>query len=139
MFKNLSKEVTPLELIFTIVIVALLTVFSVLFVRNVISAHRSGAFANHRPISNLLLKNKAAHATSAKDAEYIDTWMTFKYVNFIFNIPDTYLKDTLQIEDVRYPNLPIGRYTKTQKLDNVLYIKKIKEAVKNYVNTHPSK
>lgn len=139
MFKNLSKKVTPGESIVLMIIVILLAIFSVLFVRNIISAHRAGVFAAHRPISDLLLKNKATHTTSVKDVEYIDTWMTFKYINFIFNIPESYLKDTLQIDDVRYPNLPVGRYTKAKKLESVLYISKIKDAVKNYINTHPSK
>lgn len=46
------------------------------------------------------------------DPERIETWMTFKYVNVVFNLDDTVLKDALDIEDKKYPNVPIGKYSK---------------------------
>lgn len=139
MVPNLSKKVTPGELILTIVLMALLAVFSVFFVRNILMAKKTGVFQDHRPITNLLLSNKKTNQTSVNDIEYIDSWMTFQYINFIFGMPNDYLKNTLAIEDVRYPNLPIGRYVKTKKLDSTTFLHQIKTATKTYLTTHPSK
>lgn len=91
------------------------------------------------PISELLLKNKQTNQTSVRDIEYIDAWMTFQYINFVFDIREDYLKEVLYIEDTHYPNLSIGRYIKNQKLDSAVFIKEIKERVFEYMSLHPVK
>jgi len=37
----------------------------------------------------------------------IRSWMTFKYINKVYNLPDDYLKKELNITDARYPNMTI--------------------------------
>lgn len=38
--------------------------------------------------------------------------MTFRYVNVVFGLHDDVLKNALGIEDSKYPNVPIGKYSK---------------------------
>ena len=137
--RNLLKKLTPVESFLTIAIIVLLILFSVFLIRNIQLAHRSGVFQNHMPISELLLKNKQMNQTSARDIEYIDTWMTFQYINFVFDIRENYLKDMLHIEDVHYPNLSIERYIRNQKLDKAIFIEEIKKQVLEYMSLQPIK
>lgn len=47
---------------------------------------------------------------TAKDVPLIQGWMTFDYVNKIFNLPPDYLKTSLGISDARYPQEVIFKY-----------------------------
>jgi hypothetical protein len=40
----------------------------------------------------------------------IQPWMTFNYLNVVFNLPVQYLQTTLSITDPHYPNIRIGSY-----------------------------
>lgn len=139
MSRNPLRRLAPVESFLIIAIIILLILFSVFFIRNVQLAHKTGVFQSHMPISELLLKNKQTNQTSVRDIEYIDTWMTFQYINFVFDIREDYLKEALYIEDTHYPNLSIGRYIKNQKLDSAVFIKEVKERVFEYMSLHPIK
>lgn len=57
--------------------------------------------------------------------------MTFKYVNVVFGLDDSVLKNALSIEDKKYPNLPIGKYSKKSGYDREEFVKTVREAVKS--------
>ncbi len=63
----------------------------------------------------------------------IQGWMTFSYVNHIFNLPQNYLKDSLSITDSHYPNIGISRYAKNQTLDINSFLIRIQESVTQYI------
>jgi hypothetical protein len=113
--------------------------FSVFLIHNIQLAHKEGVFQSHTSISDLLLKNKQTNKTSIQDIEYIDIWMTFGYINFIFNLPENYLKEVLHIDNTHYPNFPIGRYIKDKKLDKDTFIQELKDRVREYIVLHPIK
>ncbi len=102
-------------------------------------ANRAGIFHRNETISQLLTNNRKTNLTTVKDIEFIDTWMTFQYVNFIFNLPDGYLKDTMKIDNIQYPKLPIGKYVKQKKLDKVQFLEEVKKSVREYMNANPAK
>lgn len=112
---------------------AILIIFTVLIARNIIIARRIGLFSRHKPVSELLLRQKGMNAISASDADYIDSWMTFRYINFIFNLPENYLKDKFGIEDKQYPNLTLNRYAKRNNKDKTLFIEEARQAVGDYI------
>lgn len=124
-----AKKMSSLESSLIMVLITLLLVFSVLLVRNIQFAHKTGVFENHLPISELLLKHKQMNETSMTDIEYIDAWMTFQYINFIFDIPEDYLKKELSIEDPKYPNITLGKYIKNKGVNRTDFIKRVKEKV----------
>ena len=58
----------------------------------------------------LLATLRAQGPLTVKDVGYIETWMTFDYVNHLFNLPSSYLQTSLGITDPRYPRLTIREY-----------------------------
>ena len=52
----------------------------------------------------------------APDVSQIRGWMTFRYINLVFNLQPDYLKNSLDITDKRYPNVSINSLAKTQKI-----------------------
>ena len=102
-------------------------------------ARQAGIFQKNDTISRLLTRNRQANETMVKDIEFIDDWMTIQYVNFIFSLPDEYLKNRLIIDHPKYPRLPIGRYAKQKGLDKAKFLESIKNAGREYMDAHPSK
>lgn len=136
MGENISGKKLSIESILMILIVVALILMSVVLVRNINMAKKGGAFKQHVPISDFLLKNKRTNSATIADVEYIDTWMTFQYINFIFSLPEDYLRGALYIEDKKYPNLPIERYVKSKNLDGPSFILEIKKFVRDYLSLH---
>ena len=71
------------------------------------------------------------------EVDKIETWMNFKYVNVVFDLPDSYLEETLAIEDEKYPNVSIAKYLKKSGRDSETFMKSLREAVSK--KTQPNK
>ena len=65
--------------------------------------------------------------------EDISPWMTFDYINKMFNLPPEYLKQTLNINDKRYPVITISQYSRKEKIKTNLAITNVQDAVKSYL------
>ena len=63
----------------------------------------------------------------------IQDWMTFSYVNHIFNLPVAYLSTSLSIQDTHYPDVIIGQYAKSKNLNNADFVKQVQSAVSQYL------
>ncbi|MDP2103520.1 MAG: hypothetical protein Q8K26_01200 [Candidatus Gracilibacteria bacterium] len=137
--KNILKKITPVEIFIVVLIMVLLITFSVFLVHNIEMAKKSGVFTQRKSVYEMLIDHKKLNQTTVADIEYIDTWMTFQYINFVFNIPEDYLRDTFRIEDVRYPNMTLGRYVKDQKIDKIQFIVEMKKIARDFMNLHPVK
>lgn len=135
--KNRFKKISIDMLLIGGVILLLATV-TFFLLQNIKSARLDGVFADRASITEQLLKKKQIKATSVKDIESIDSWMTFQYINLIFSLPESYLQEQLAITDKKYPNIPIWKYTKKNQLDRMLFIKKVKDAVNRYVTNQPT-
>lgn len=66
------------------------------------------------------------------DTNTIRPWMTFDYVNRLFHLPPMYLKETLQIRDLNYPNISIRRYANTQEMISGMAIDRIANAIRTF-------
>ncbi|MDD2916408.1 MAG: hypothetical protein PHH70_01035 [Candidatus Gracilibacteria bacterium] len=139
MSKDISKKITPGGLLFTTLLIGLLVVCSVFLARNIFSAHRAGVFQDRKPIMDFFLNHQEPRQPSTQDIQHIETWMTFQYINFVFDMPPEYLKEALKIDDVHYPNLPIGRYIKSKKLDTADFLQQIKTATKTSIDSRTRK
>ena len=137
MFSEFPKKISSIESIILIVVVTLIIAFATMLTRNIQTARHAGVFAHRPPVSELLLKNKQSGTVSVSDVESIDVWMTFQYINFIFNIPEDHLKSALHIEDSHYPNLSVGRYIKNKQLNKAEFVASIKNTVRAYMTSHP--
>lgn len=62
----------------------------------------------------------------------ISPWMTFVFIEKVFNIPPGYLKDAAHIDDARYPRLTVRRYVRDHNLDQKTVIASLERAVRAY-------
>ena len=90
---------------------------------------------------------RAAHSLSKvrgngpvtiNDVAQIQTWMTFDYVNHVFNLPPDYIKSKLNISDQRYPRLTIAQYSTQVGLNKVDVLLQLQGYIKEYL-TNPAK
>jgi hypothetical protein len=65
----------------------------------------------------------------------ISSWMTFDYINKIFNLPSTYFKETYQIKDKKYPILTIKQYTTETKTNTTLFVINIQKTIQAYLES----
>ena len=98
---------------------------------NFITAYHNTIAEYQSKIDAVLVKNHSP--LKAEDIDFIDTWMTFKYINTIFNLPADYLKNGLNISDTRYPNLTLNGYIRNQKLNKTTFLLNVKNTVASYL------
>lgn len=65
----------------------------------------------------------------------IGEWMTFAYINKIFNLQNSYLKSNLNIVDVKYPNITLSKAASEAKIDEAIYLVSVKDLVNRYTST----
>ncbi len=98
--------------------------------------YRESRYLAHQNIirSHALLRTAIEKRTplAANNANLIQPWMTFGYVNKIFNLPEEYLKTTLRIADPHYPSLLIARYARANNLTVNTFTGDVKAAVEDY-------
>jgi len=67
------------------------------------------------------------------DIGNIRPWMTFDYVNRLFNLPPEYLKTRLSLSDSRYPRLSLSSCARKNNLDGNAFITSVQNAVRDYL------
>jgi len=120
------KERQPLRKSITITLVVLGVLLVVLFiflVRNYLSL-RHANLISRRELSLSAFVQKHG-ALNASEVGVIRPWMTFDYINRIFDLPKDYLKDQLQISDPHYPNTTLGNSDTASQ---------VQAAIVNYLN-----
>ncbi len=90
---------------------------------------------NH-PLQSFLMNLRNKGPLTIQDINYIEPWMTFDYINHLFNLPADYLKIQLTISDSRYPHITVNQYEQTSNLTSGEALSKIKNAVSAYL-TNP--
>jgi hypothetical protein len=73
-----------------------------------------------------------SHNHPMMNVDRIRPWMTFDYLNVVFRLPPSYLKNILAITDVRYPNLRIDAYAKKSNTDISSLLQTIKTSINLY-------
>jgi len=132
----LKKDLLKIMLI--ALIISLLIIFVILF--NAI--HRNNyqnIFKQHKSVNELLFKHKNNGTLNPADINYIDYWMTFKYINTLFDLPNNYLKDSFGIANSKYPNISLSKYSATIKINRAVFVDEIKRAVGAYLEANKVK
>jgi hypothetical protein len=114
-----------------LVVIILVTSYSL--VMGVRGLRTSGQLAARRQVRDILTRTLMAKP----DVASISDWMTFDYLNRIFKLPPTYLKDALAITDARYPRLSIRRYAATDMLNVSAAVEGVQAAIRNYQAATP--
>lgn len=78
------------------------------------------------------LKNHP-HLT-ANDTGVIRSWMTFDYLNKLFNLPPDYLKTQLSVTDPAYPKLTIGTLAKDAGRQASSTLAEVQNDVRQYLS-----
>lgn len=79
---------------------------------------------------------KEATPESAPSISSIQLWMTFDYINVVFNLPKNYLKDILGLNDSQYPNIRLDTYASRSNIDSQVLLKTVKQYIVVYNQTH---
>jgi len=124
------NEPAPRSLhIITAILLVAFVFLCVLFVQEYNRVRRIDEINSYKSIIDNMRHHKAL---TQEDVHIIESWMTFRYLNVIFNIPSDYLRDALQITDTRYPNLTIGRLAKDTSQDPAVFAEHVRTAVTHY-------
>lgn len=75
---------------------------------------------------------------SSNDVRYITSWMTFDYITKVFNLPDIYLKESLAVDDARYPFLTLSDYSKKINTSDGIFVDLVKKSVVIYITSSSS-
>lgn len=87
------------------------------------------------PLSLITLKNlhsSSKFAATKPEISSIDSWMTFSYLERVFQLPPTYLSPALRFPDPRYPRLTIKKYATTHGLSVTSTLMDIKNLVASF-------
>lgn len=118
-------------------IVAILSVTLIFLCFQLVRVYRHNARAEtvstERATFTTLLSHHAP--LTAANTSYIQTWMTFDYVNTIYKLPPIYLQNALSITDTHYPHISITRYARENKMTSVAFLDQVKTAVGAYGTT----
>lgn len=109
-----KKRFKFLGLVLTLGII-LLELFFVLYQTNLFTSSNFGA--------------KYKVSRSLTSVNQIKPWMTFGYLNVVFSLPSEFFQNEFNITNSHYPNLQIGHFAKSQKLDNQELVNKIKQSL----------
>jgi hypothetical protein len=66
------------------------------------------------------------------ESRLIASWMSFDYINKLYDLPSDYLKNKLSISDVKYPNISIRAYVRSGHIDEVIFLKQVQDSVSQY-------
>ena len=99
------------------------------FIYSVIKLRKSGELE-----TNNIIRKHYAYPHNIVNVNNITAWMTFDYINVIFKLDPTYLKDTLMIDDTRYPNIRIDKYAKRHNINNQVFLRVTQQLITNYIN-----
>jgi hypothetical protein len=70
---------------------------------------------------------------SASDVTIIRPWMTFDYINKIFNVSSSYLQTDLSISDPHYPRTSLSSYAEYSHTNITLLTNEVEGALNDYL------
>lgn len=114
-----------------IVLGVVLVILFVFLVVNYRSLRRAQLISFHQFWIASVVKNHSP--LTASDVGVIRSWMTFDYVNKIFNLPPGYLETKLMISDPHYPGLSLGGYARSRMLDPNAFVNAVEDAIRSYM------
>jgi len=116
-----------------IALIVVLIGLSIIFIQEYVALRRAQTInAREAQLSHML----AHHGPlTANDVALIQPWMTFDYVNKLFNVPPDYLKNGLTITDNSYPQLSLSGYARYQKTDTATVLTDVENSLAAYLTS----
>ena len=139
-FKNLSKRhkaAVILEWILLVLVVSGLAITLYYLVRDyAILSYRGQTMSLHRPRRGL--RGMLFVPRQKLQPADIQGWMTFHFLNRVFNMPENYLQQQLSMSDKRYPNISLDDYVNSKRLNEAKFIAQVQSLVANYQKNQPA-
>ena len=114
-----------------IFLIIVLIVLSVFFVWQYTSLRRANIISARESWLTAAVKQHGPATVS--DVNFIRPWMTFDYINTLFNIPPDYLKNNLSLSDEGYPKLSLSSYARHNNMTTDEVTGEVMNAVRNYL------
>ena len=109
------------------ILVLLLLIASIWFIGTFKKMYKEGDLKTWRGQHNeRVLLNQVTTINNIK------VWMTFDYLNTIFKLDPIYLQKTLNINDLKYPNIRIDHYARNHGLNSFSLLDSIQKSITNY-------
>ena len=112
-----------------IILMVVLAIMFIWFVLDIQYLYQTGAI---RP--NILGIRRAALQRPALVPQQIESWMTFRYINYVFRLPVNYLPAKLNISNSHYPNITLDNYVDTHKLNGITFTALVRQTVAEYIS-----
>lgn len=135
MFKNLLHRYPLWARYVTGVLMIVFAISLAVFIDAVSDVRHDGKFWPRDDRGGMSVSGEGGFLTS-DDISKIEWWMSFEYVNFAFHIPPEYFRDTLGIDDKKYPRIALRKYAKEQGKDVTVFVQDIRTLVGDYLTTH---
>lgn len=103
-----------------------------LFIQKISDVRHEWSFHPHNPMGIIFSGSRYEKTLSGEiTVDDIEPWMTFAYINFRFHLPPEYLKNQLQLEEKKYPEIPLSRYAKKNNIETPVFVSQVKNAIRN--------
>ena len=93
---------------------------------------RSANRTHPNSLSNFLSAERQRGPLPLAQANLVRQWMTFDYINKLFDLPENYLKTTFSISDSRYPVLSLSEYRESISTTSPTFIENVQKAIMTY-------
>jgi hypothetical protein len=120
----MAKKIPLLFLAGVTLLVFLLLLSS--FIKDLTRLHRGGVFVNHG------LFTSRSRPLTPVNADMIQGWMTFDYINKVFQLPADYLKTTFDIKETSYPRVTIAKIARAKSESLTFYLDAVKAAIRAF-------
>ena len=88
----------------------------------------------HHVVSQRFMRLGREHVVlGPNDAQMVQSWMTFDYINHIFGLPAGYLQSTVYVNDPGYPHTTILRFAQENDLGIPAATMLVQNAVRDYL------
>jgi hypothetical protein len=115
-------------------LVIVLLVLGVFLARDYIALHRAQIISAQKLQLAAMLKNHGP--LTASDVTIVRPWMTFAYINKLFNVPPDYLQTSLSISDPSYPRLSLYGYANKEHVNSAVFTNQVEGSLYNYLTAN---
>lgn len=127
--------------VFLILVIGIFLYSSISFVHNYhrLSKEKALNAKTHKEVLLTPLNASSASpkvSTTSTAISLIRNWMTFDYINRLFNIPPSYFESKLDVADTNYPRITIRSLAKKYNSEPTFFLTHIQSLVTEYLHSH---
>ncbi len=114
-----------------VLLAILIIILAVVFVHESIVLHHEQLVSAHELALSSFLQHH--RPLTAGDVTIIRPWMTFAYIDKLFNVSSTYLQSSLSIQDPHYPQLSLSGYANYEHESVATLTTEVEDSLSTYL------